>query len=105
MLAAPVRSPAAVTPVVEAAGRCGNNWSWWDPAVTCDVCTPAVEAKTVARLTHAAICPIYELGKVGESLYMAVEYVQGKDLGQILRRLTKRDASGVTVNLKPPRKS
>jgi serine/threonine protein kinase len=27
------------------------------------------EAKTVARLTHAAICPIYELGKVDESLY------------------------------------
>ena len=48
------------------------------------------EAKTVARLTHAGICPIYELGKVGESLYMAVEYVQGRDLGQIMRRLARR---------------
>ena len=48
------------------------------------------EAKTVARLTHAAICPIYELGKVGESLYMAIEYVQGKDLGTIMRRLGER---------------
>src|SRR5262245_26741388 len=52
------------------------------------------EAKTVARLTHAAICPIYELGKVGESLYMAIEYVQGKDLGTIMARLTDR---GLTV--------
>jgi serine/threonine protein kinase len=52
------------------------------------------EAKTVARLTHAAICPIYELGKVGESLYMAIEYVQGKDLGTIMRRLSE---SGHTV--------
>src|SRR5690349_11402464 len=52
------------------------------------------EAKTVARLTHAAICPIYELGKVGESLYMAIEYVQGKDLGTIMRRLAE---SGHTV--------
>lgn len=51
------------------------------------------EAKIVARMTHAGICPIYELGKVGESLYMAVEYVQGKDLGQILRRLDKRDTA------------
>jgi tRNA A-37 threonylcarbamoyl transferase component Bud32 len=49
------------------------------------------EAKTVARMAHAGICPIYELGKVGESLYMAVEYIQGKDLGHILRRLNKRD--------------
>ena len=48
------------------------------------------EAKTVARLAHAGICPIYELGKVGESLYMAVEYVQGRDLGQIMRRLARR---------------
>ena len=48
------------------------------------------EAKTVARLTHAGICPIYELGKVGESLYMAIEYIQGRDLGHIMRRLAKR---------------
>jgi serine/threonine protein kinase len=51
------------------------------------------EAKTVARLAHAGICPIYELGKVGESLYMAVEYVQGRDLGQIMRRLARRHES------------
>jgi eukaryotic-like serine/threonine-protein kinase len=49
------------------------------------------EAKTVARMAHPGICPIYELGKVGESLYMAVEYIQGKDLGHILRRLNKQD--------------
>jgi serine/threonine protein kinase len=49
------------------------------------------EAKTVARLAHAGICPIYELGKVGESLYMAVEYIQGKDLGLIMRRLARRN--------------
>jgi serine/threonine protein kinase len=47
------------------------------------------EAKTVARLTHANICPIYELGKVGESLYMAIEYIAGKDLGKITRRLAR----------------
>ncbi|HET8934243.1 MAG TPA: protein kinase [Polyangiales bacterium] len=45
------------------------------------------EAKVCARLTHANICPIYELGKVGESLYMASEWVAGKDLRAILFRL------------------
>ncbi|HTU58792.1 MAG TPA: serine/threonine-protein kinase, partial [Polyangiales bacterium] len=37
--------------------------------------------------THSNICPIYELGKVGESLYMASEWVAGKDLRAILQRL------------------
>lgn len=45
------------------------------------------EAKVCARLTHSNICPIYELGKVGESLYMASEWVEGKDLRAILQRL------------------
>ncbi|MDD9937729.1 MAG: serine/threonine-protein kinase, partial [Myxococcales bacterium] len=58
-----------------------------DPAF---VKTFVTEAKTTARLTHANICPIYELGKVGESLYMAVEYVAGKDLGRIRRALEKK---------------
>jgi serine/threonine protein kinase len=48
------------------------------------------EAKTAARLNHTNICPIYELGKVGESLYMAMEWIAGKDLGAITRRLHKR---------------
>ena len=46
------------------------------------------EAKICARLTHGNICPIYELGKVGESLYMALEWVAGRDLGSISRRLS-----------------
>jgi len=45
------------------------------------------EAKICARLNHGNICPIYELGKVGESLYMAMEWVAGKDMGAIARRL------------------
>jgi serine/threonine-protein kinase len=51
------------------------------------------EAKTVAKLAHEGICPIYELGKVGESLYMAIEYIQGCDLGRITRRLAGREES------------
>lgn len=49
------------------------------------------EAKTAARLGHANICPIFELGKVGESLYIAMEYVPGKDLGSVCRRLGERN--------------
>lgn len=49
------------------------------------------EAKTVARLSHTNICPVYELGRVGESLYTAMEYVPGKDLGRITIALQKRE--------------
>src|SRR5215510_3105893 len=49
------------------------------------------EAKICARLNHSSIVPIYELGKVGESLYMTLEWVAGKDLGAIARRLQKKE--------------
>ncbi|MCG8553945.1 MAG: protein kinase [Proteobacteria bacterium] len=54
------------------------------------------EAKMAARLNHAGISSIYELGKVGESLYMAMEYVAGKDLAQVQKRLER------TGELMPP---
>jgi serine/threonine protein kinase len=51
------------------------------------------EAKIAGQLTHANIAPIYELGKIGDSHYIAMEYVWGKDLLQIMnrfRRMRKR---------------
>ena len=47
------------------------------------------EAKIAGQLTHANVCPIYELGKIGESHYIAMEYVWGKDLLQIMNRFRK----------------
>lgn len=51
------------------------------------------EAKTSARLTHTNICPIYELGKVGESLYMAMECIPGRDLGKLRARIEPTDGT------------
>jgi serine/threonine protein kinase len=51
------------------------------------------EAKIAGQLSHANIVPIYELGKIGDSHYIAMEYVWGKDLLQIMnrfRRMRKR---------------
>ena len=50
------------------------------------------EAKIAGQLTHANIAPIYELGKIGETHFIAMEYVWGKDMLQILnafRRMGK----------------
>ncbi|MEM9860493.1 MAG: protein kinase [Myxococcota bacterium] len=47
------------------------------------------EAKIAGHLNHANIVPIYELGKIGESHYIAMEYIWGKDLLQIMNRFRK----------------
>lgn len=45
------------------------------------------EAKLSARLTHANIVHIYDFGHTGGSLFLAMEYVDGIDLGSFLARL------------------
>ncbi|MFH0902607.1 MAG: serine/threonine-protein kinase, partial [Pseudomonadota bacterium] len=47
------------------------------------------EAKIAGQLTHANICQIIELGKVGESYFIAMEFVWGKDVLQIYNRLKR----------------
>ena len=44
------------------------------------------EAKLVADLVHPNIVQIYQLGKVGKSYYIAMEFINGKNLGQFMRR-------------------
>ncbi len=48
------------------------------------------EAKISVQLTHANIAQIYDLGKIGDSYFIAMEYVPGKDLRAIFDRMRKR---------------
>lgn len=51
-----------------------------------DVCARFIdEAKLGARLQHPNIVQVYDLGKVGDELYMATEFVDGFDLRRVLR--------------------
>ena len=43
------------------------------------------EAKLAAQLTHQNICQIFDLGKIENSYYIAMEFVHGKDLRAVLR--------------------
>ncbi|HWC64936.1 MAG TPA: serine/threonine-protein kinase, partial [Thermoanaerobaculia bacterium] len=45
----------------------------------------ADEAKLAAQLNHPNIIHIYDLGKVEKSYYIAMEYVEGRDLRSILK--------------------
>ncbi len=48
------------------------------------------EAKLVAGLRHANVVQVLDLGREGDRLYITMEYVEGYDLNQLLRRLSKR---------------
>jgi eukaryotic-like serine/threonine-protein kinase len=48
------------------------------------------EAKLAARLSHANIVQVFDLGRAEDRLYIAMEYVEGYDLNALLRECTKR---------------
>jgi serine/threonine-protein kinase len=48
------------------------------------------EAKLAARLNHAHIVQVFDLGREGDQLYIAMEYVEGFDLNALLRRCSQK---------------
>ncbi|MCA9590703.1 MAG: serine/threonine protein kinase [Myxococcales bacterium] len=47
------------------------------------------EAKLAARLSHQNIVQVDDLGRDGDALYIAMEYVEGFDLGALLRKCSE----------------
>lgn len=48
------------------------------------------EAKLAAQLNHNNIVHIYDLGRIGSSYYIAMQYVDGHDLKDILKQAAER---------------
>ncbi|MCP4504578.1 MAG: serine/threonine protein kinase [Deltaproteobacteria bacterium] len=48
------------------------------------------EAKLAAQLTHPNIVQIYDLGRINESYFIAMEYVSGRDMSRILPKADKQ---------------
>jgi serine/threonine protein kinase len=48
------------------------------------------EARIVARLSHPNICQVQELGEVEGEYYIAMEYLEGVTLADLLKRLSKQ---------------
>ena len=48
------------------------------------------EAKLAARLSHANIVQVFDLGREQDRLFIAMEYVEGLDLNGLLRECTKQ---------------
>ncbi len=50
------------------------------------------EAKIAIQLSHANIVPIFEFGEEARQFFLAMEYVEGRNLRQILNYFKKREA-------------
>ena len=50
------------------------------------------EAKISVSLNHANIVQVFDLGRMDDSYFIAMEYVQGYDLATVNRHLTEQDA-------------
>src|SRR5437868_6920411 len=48
------------------------------------------EAKITSQLSHANLAQTFDLGRIEDSYYIAMEYVPGKDLRAIFERLKRR---------------
>lgn len=44
------------------------------------------EAKLAAQLNHSNISQIYDLGRIGESYFIAMEYVRGRDMRAVINK-------------------
>jgi len=49
------------------------------------------EAKLAAQLNHSNIAQIYDLGRIGDCFFIAMEYVQGRDMRTIVPKAEKMD--------------
>ncbi|MCA1665525.1 MAG: serine/threonine protein kinase, partial [Myxococcales bacterium] len=49
------------------------------------------EARVAARLNHPNVAQIFDLGKLGDQYFIAMEYVHGEDLRALIREATDAD--------------
>jgi hypothetical protein len=45
------------------------------------------EVRTARRVSHPNVCRVYDLGEVDGHIFLSMEYVDGEDLGSLLRRI------------------
>jgi serine/threonine protein kinase len=56
------------------------------------------EAQAAARLRHSGIAQVYYVGQEAGVCFMAMEYVDGASLRQIIGRLSKADSTAATID-------
>jgi tetratricopeptide (TPR) repeat protein/predicted Ser/Thr protein kinase len=46
------------------------------------------EARAQAKVNHERVCKVYEVGEVDQKVFIAMQYVEGRPLGALVRELT-----------------
>src|SRR5262249_13726046 len=45
------------------------------------------EVRTARQVSHPNVCRMYDIGEIGQELFLTMEYVDGEDLSSLLRRI------------------
>ena len=45
------------------------------------------EVRIARRISHPNVCRVYDIGEAERSIYLSMEYIDGEDLGSLLRRI------------------
>jgi serine/threonine-protein kinase len=54
------------------------------------------EVRIARQVTHANVCRVYDIGEVQGQPYLSMEYMDGEDLGSLLRRIGRLPADKAT---------
>ncbi len=54
------------------------------------------EVRIARQITHANVCRVYDIGEVQGQPYLSMEYIDGEDLGSLLRRIGRLPADKAT---------
>ncbi len=54
------------------------------------------EVRIARQITHANVCRVYDIGEVEGQPYLSMEYIDGEDLGSLLRRIGRLPADKAT---------
>ena len=55
----------------------------------CRFCSTAFdnEVRIARQVSHPNVCRVYDIGEIDGQLFLSMEYVDGEDLGSLLRRI------------------
>jgi hypothetical protein len=67
-----------------------------DPAVVAQFID---EASVVSTLVHSNIVPVFDFGKQGDEYFLATEYILGRDLTRIVRKMVEAERHHMPVGL------
>ena len=54
------------------------------------------EARIARQITHVNVCRVYDIGEIEGQPYLSMEYIDGEDVGSLLRRIGRLPADKAT---------